>query len=146
MEGRLLNNLSEEEVLSSSNCRFLNFIEKIEVEFSSKELPPVEWIKAKADTSNFDALEVVRKVKESQKSLGVSIRLYLESNPKKYRLSPELADILGIQEETRLRIIGALWQYIKSNRLQDSENREVLNTGNELLRIFGQEKLEFSSI
>jgi len=42
---------------------------------------------------------------------------YVENNPKKYRLSSQLSKVLGIEEDTRLRIIGALWQFIKSNRL-----------------------------
>lgn len=42
-----------------------------------------------------------------------------------------------------MRIIGALWQYIKSNRLQDSDNRELVNCNSELVEIFGEDKFEF---
>jgi chromatin remodeling complex protein RSC6 len=45
-----------------------------------------------------------------------------------------------------MKIVGALWQYIKSNRLQDSDNREHINCNQELLEIFGEEKIEFSSL
>lgn len=40
-----------------------------------------------------------------------------------------------------------MWQHIKSNRLQDSDNRELINCNQELQEIFGcqigEEKLEF---
>ena len=54
--------------------------------------------------------------------------------------------MLGIEEESRLKIVGALWQYIKSNRLQDSDNREHINNNKELIEVFGEEKMEFHQI
>ena len=74
------------------------------------------------------------------------MRFFIENHPKKYKLSPKLAKVLGIEEESRLRIIGALWQYIKSNRLQDTDNREMINNNRELIEIFHEDKIEFHSI
>ena len=34
----------------------------------------------------------------------------------------------SIQEESRTKIVGALWQYIKSNRLQESEENKYGST------------------
>ena len=53
------------------------------------------------------------------------------NQPKKYRLSPQLQRVLGtsIQEETRTKIVGALWQYIKSNRLQESDETKYGQLG-----------------
>ena len=52
-----------------------------------------------------------------------------------------------MEEATRIQIVGALWQYVKSNRLQDADNRELINCNNDLAEIFGcgvgEEKLEF---
>jgi len=42
----------------------------------------------------------------------------------------------GIEEASRLQIIGALWQYIKSHRLQDTDNREFINCNAELAEVF----------
>jgi chromatin remodeling complex protein RSC6 len=103
----------------------LNFFEKIEIEFPGGEYPPVEWVKAKSELGTaFDVIEIKRNyLKDKQYSsrlqqkIKVQIRFFVENHPKKYKLSPQLSKILGIEEETRLRIIGALWQYIKSNRL-----------------------------
>jgi len=49
-----------------------------------------------------------------------------------------------MKEESRSRIVAALWQYIKSNRLQDAEERQKINLNGELLEVFkGHERLEF---
>jgi SWI/SNF-related matrix-associated actin-dependent regulator of chromatin subfamily D len=55
-----------------------------------------------------------------------------------------LQSILGIVEESRARISAALWQYIKSNRLQDPEERRFVNLNSELQKVFGaEERIEF---
>jgi hypothetical protein len=54
---------SEEEILeSNSNAkRFLNFFERLKVDFPNGEYPSVEWIKAKSEQgSAFDCLEIQR--------------------------------------------------------------------------------------
>lgn len=65
----------------------------------------------------------MRNYHELASPLMCRISLYPDNQPKKYRLSPQLQRVLGtsIQEESRTKIIGALWQYIKSNRLQESD-------------------------
>jgi hypothetical protein len=69
MEGRLMSE-SEEEILKNDTYqeskRFLNYFEKIRVEFKtgSEEIyPVVEWVKAKSETgSSFDCFEIARVV------------------------------------------------------------------------------------
>ena len=51
--------------------------------------------------------------------------MYPSNHPKKFKLSPELSKILGFQYESRTKVVGALWQYIKSNKLFDSDNTGV---------------------
>jgi SWI/SNF-related matrix-associated actin-dependent regulator of chromatin subfamily D len=45
----------------------------------------------------------------------------------KYKLHARLAKLLGMHTETRPRIIEALWQYVKTHRLQDSQERDYIN-------------------
>ena len=55
--------------------------------------------------------------------------------------------MLGIREETRARIVAALWQYIKQNRLQDTNDRGLVNLNSELRAIFGtDEKIKFHQL
>jgi chromatin remodeling complex protein RSC6 len=132
MEGRLMSE-SEEDILLRQDAyqeskRFLNYFEKVRVEFKTgtEEIyPVVEWVKAKSEAgSSFDCFEIARVVtKDQKKKLGdttitVKMIMSLENNPKRYRVSPQLSRVLGgIEEVTRLQVVGALWQYVKSNRL-----------------------------
>lgn len=74
--------------------------------------------------------------------MKVKIDFHLDSFPKRFKVSPQLVNVLGIEEDSRMRIVGALWQYIKSNRLQDKECREIINCNKELVEAFGKEKLD----
>ena len=135
VEGRLLN---------GSGRRFLELFERVRIEFLGGEYPDVEWVKAKSETgANYDRLEVARTWGKRKGPCKVRLAFYLENNPRKYRLSAQLSKILGMEEDTRLRVLGAMWQYIKSNRLQDADNRELINCNQELVELFGEDKLEF---
>lgn len=84
------------------------------VEFPQEEYPSVEWIKAKSEAGdNFDCIEIVRTFpkdyKRKQTPIPIKLSFNLEHNPKKYKLSAQLSKVLGIEEDSRLRIIGALW-------------------------------------
>ena len=42
-------------------------------------------------------------------------------------MDPRLARLLGVHTQTRPVIINALWQYIKTHKLQDQHEREYIN-------------------
>jgi chromatin remodeling complex protein RSC6 len=69
----------------------------------------------------------------------------LENSPKKFLLSQNLSSVLGLTEDTRARVVYALWQYIKSNRLQDPDDRRVINLNGKLKSVFGSnvDRFEF---
>src|SRR5690348_17410418 len=48
-------------------------------------------------------------------------------SPLQFKLDPRLARLLGIHTQTRPVIINALWQYIKTHKLQDPHEREFIN-------------------
>ncbi len=56
---------SEEDCLKSETRRFLNFFERIKVEFVDCEdlYPPVDWVKAKSATGSvYDCFELTRMI------------------------------------------------------------------------------------
>lgn len=137
LEGKLDTEMTEKELLAPtcSAYRFLSFFERIKIEFPGNEsiYQTINWIKAKAvNGSTVDCLSVKRRY-HSTLSLPFSCRISLQPDyhPKKYKLSSQLQQVLGtsLQEETRTKIIGALWQYIKSNRLQESDETKYLTAG-----------------
>ena len=54
-----------------------------------------------------------------------------------YKLSAELADVLGIQEASRPEATKKLWEYIKSHKLQDKKNKRLIVPDAKLAKVFG---------
>ena len=51
--------------------------------------------------------------------------------------SADLAKIVGAAQLTRAEVTKKVWDYIKANKLQDSENRRQINADDNLRPIFG---------
>lgn len=49
------------------------------------------------------------------------------AQPPQFKLDPRLARLLGLHTQSRSAIVQALWQYVKTNRLQDSHDKEYIN-------------------
>jgi len=60
---------------------------------------------------------------------------------KAYKLSQELADIVGKQEATRGEVIKQLWAYIKEHKLQDPENKQYFKPDKRMAKVFGEDKM-----
>ena len=54
--------------------------------------------------------------------------------------SAELATIIGGGSMPRTEVTKKIWDYIKKNNLQDSENRRMINADDKLKPIFGGKK------
>lgn len=63
-----------------------------------------------------------------------------------FKLDPRLARLLGVHTQTRPVIISALWQYIKTHKLQDSHEREFINCDKYLEQIFACPRMKFAEI
>ena len=143
IEGRIDDSASD---LQSS--KLLSVFERVKVEFAKKDgvapYMPVQWTKSKnAQDATFEGVVIQRKYPPVDQ-VTANISFYLDHAPNRFRLSESLQKVLGIPEETRARVVAALWQYIKSNRLQDPEERRIINLNEELQAVFGaEEKIEF---
>ena len=62
-----------------------------------------------------------------------------------FKLDLRLARLLGIHTQTRPVIINALWQYIKTHRLQDPNEREYINCDKYLEQVLGETSLSQGS-
>lgn len=74
------------------------------------------------------------------------IVLYLNHVPERYALSPELAGLLDIREETRQAVVTALWAYIKDRKLLSEEDRRLVVCDDPLRSIFRTDKIAFHHI
>ena len=141
----------EGRVDDSDDTKLLSVFERVKVEFMKKDghapYLPVQWTKAKtAQDAAFEGIAIERKYPGGDQ-VTANISFYLDHSPRRFRLSEGLQRVLGIAEESRARVVAALWQYIKSNRLQDPEERRIINLNNELQTVFGpEEKVEFNRL
>lgn len=52
--------------------------------------------------------------------------------------SPVLAAVIGASAIPRTQVVKKLWDYIKKNKLQDSQNRRNINADDKLKALFGK--------
>lgn len=75
------------------------------------------------------------------------ITLHLDQVPPRFELSKPLAELLGMQVETKPNVIAALWQYIKNNQCQLRNEPQVIKCDEKLKQVFGnQEKIGFTKL
>jgi chromatin remodeling complex protein RSC6 len=55
--------------------------------------------------------------------------------------SPELAAVIGAQPMPRTEVTKKIWDYIKTNNLQDAANRRMINADAKLRAVFGRDQV-----
>ena len=55
--------------------------------------------------------------------------------------SDELAAIIGSAPLPRAQVVSKIWDYIRSNNLQNSENRREILADDKLRKVFGKDKV-----
>ncbi|EEB05714.1 SWI/SNF and RSC complex subunit Ssr3 [Schizosaccharomyces japonicus yFS275] len=150
IEGRLLPETNDNDDTKDAlkKHHFTAFFKRVCVRINrSDELYPegnyVEWNKPTTSFEHTDGIEITRR---GDADVNVQISLYPEEHPERYKLSANFAQLLGISEGTRPTIVMALWQYIKFHRLQDMEDKRLINCDKGLQDVFGTDRLYFPKI
>ncbi|XP_015681447.2 SWI/SNF-related matrix-associated actin-dependent regulator of chromatin subfamily D member 3 [Protobothrops mucrosquamatus] len=140
VEGKLLDDLSKQK------RKFSSFFKSLVIELDKDLYGPdnhlVEWHRTPT-TQETDGFQVKR---PGDVSVRCTLLLMLDYQPPQFKLDPRLARLLGIHTQTRSAIIQALWQYIKTNKLQDSHDKEYINCDKYFQQIFDCSRLKFSEI
>ncbi|CAH9135862.1 unnamed protein product [Cuscuta epithymum] len=137
--GRILNNQTP------SEPKFSSFFKKITVYLDQNlytDNHVILWESSRSPVLR-DGFEVSRK---GNKEFTAIIRLEMNHVPEKYKLSPALQGILGIEVESRARILGAIWQYVKAKKLQISDETSSFMCDPPLRKVFGEEKVKFCAV
>ncbi|KAG0322424.1 SWI SNF, matrix associated, actin dependent regulator of chromatin, sub d, member 1 [Linnemannia gamsii] len=148
VEGRLVDEANASAYKNKQTSRkFSSFFRSVMIELDrDSNLYPngnfVEWHKS-ANQADVDGFEIKRHGDENVK---VKVILHVDNSPERFKLSPELADVLAIDVETRPGIMMALWQYIKFHQLQDPEDKRNINCDQKLATLFGQPKISFPAL
>uniref|UniRef100_A0A8C2DLN9 DM2 domain-containing protein n=2 Tax=Cyprinus carpio TaxID=7962 RepID=A0A8C2DLN9_CYPCA len=141
VEGRLL-----EDVTTKQKRKFSSFFKSLVIELDKDLYGPdnhlVEWHRT-ATTQETDGFQVKR---PGDVGVRCTVLLMLDYQPPQFKLDPRLARLLGIHTQTRPVIIQALWQYVKTHKLQDPHEREFINCDKYLQQIFETQRMKFSEI
>ncbi|XP_039609166.1 SWI/SNF-related matrix-associated actin-dependent regulator of chromatin subfamily D member 3 isoform X2 [Polypterus senegalus] len=140
VEGKLLDDPGKQK------RKFSSFFKSLVIELDKDLYGPdnhlVEWHRTPT-TQETDGFQVKR---PGDVSVRCTLLLMLDYQPPQFKLDPRLARLLGIHTQTRSVIIQALWQYIKTNKLQDSHDKEYINCDKYFQQIFDCPRLKFSEI
>ncbi|KAF9427128.1 SWI SNF, matrix associated, actin dependent regulator of chromatin, sub d, member 1 [Podila epigama] len=148
IEGRLVDEANASAYKNKQTSRkFSSFFRSVMIELDrDSNLYPngnfVEWHKS-PNVADVDGFEVKRHGDENVK---VKVILHVDNSPERFKLSPELADVLAVDVETRPGIMLALWQYIKFHQLQDPEDKRNIVCDQKLAALFNQPKISFPAL
>ncbi|PHT89730.1 SWI/SNF complex component SNF12 -like protein [Capsicum annuum] len=125
--------------------KFSTFFKRVTISLDHKLYPDnhlIIWDSARSPAPQ-DGFEVKRKGEEE---FTVNLGLELNYMPEKYKLSPALTEVLGIDVETRVRIISSLWHYVKVQKLQNPDDPSYFNCDSPLQKVFGEGKVKFDTV
>uniref|UniRef100_A0A1B6C299 DM2 domain-containing protein n=1 Tax=Clastoptera arizonana TaxID=38151 RepID=A0A1B6C299_9HEMI len=147
VEGRLLEDTKNDpNKVSIVKRKFSSFFKSLVIELDKDLYGPdnhlVEWHRTPT-TQETDGFQVKR---PGDKNVRCTILLLLDYQPLQFKLDPRLARLLGVHTQTRPVIINALWQYIKTHKLQDTHEREFINCDKYLEQIFACTRMKFAEI
>lgn len=123
--------------------KFSAFFKKITIYLDQGFYPDnhvIVWDSVRSSVQR-DGFEVKRK---GDKEFTAVIRMTMNDSPEKFVVSAQLSKVLGIEFDTRPRIVAALWHYVKSRKLQSPNDPSFFMCDASLQRVFGEEKMKFS--
>ncbi|XP_060552396.1 SWI/SNF-related matrix-associated actin-dependent regulator of chromatin subfamily D member 1-like isoform X2 [Ruditapes philippinarum] len=148
VEGRLLEDAASAKLSDANKTKrkFSSFFKSLVIELDKELYGPdnhlVEWHRTQ-NTQETDGFQVKR---PGDQNVRCTVLLMLDYQPAQFKLDPRLARLLGVHTQTRPVIINALWQYIKTHRLQDPHEREYINCDRYLEQIFECKRMKFAEI
>ncbi|XP_024031799.1 SWI/SNF complex component SNF12 homolog [Morus notabilis] len=125
--------------------KFSSFFKRVTISLDQRLYPDnhiIIWENARTPAPH-EGFEVRRK---GDKEFTVNIRLEMNYVPEKFKLSQPLVDVLGIEVDTRPRIIAAIWQYVKARKLQNPHDPSFFNCDPPLQKVFGEDKMKFTMV
>ncbi|PFH47618.1 hypothetical protein AMATHDRAFT_67415 [Amanita thiersii Skay4041] len=149
IEGRLLEPSNQRSRDKTPPRKFSTLIKRMVIELDrDPTLYPdgniVEWPRAPGHHNPVLDGFTVRRTGDS--ATRIRVVMYLEHFPEQYKVLPDLANVLGVKEDSRIGVIQALWNYIKLNNLQDKVDRRLVKSDERLFPIFGAESVYFQNL
>lgn len=105
---------------------FDNLNDSSNVEWNKYPIPnqPVSKTAPAPIQPEFDAIEFERKLDLNAQCI---IKIVRDDQPERFKLSPQLADLLDTQEDTKGGVVVGIWDYVMSHNLQErDEKRNII--------------------
>ncbi|XP_071725265.1 SWI/SNF complex component SNF12 homolog [Rutidosis leptorrhynchoides] len=125
--------------------KFSSFFKRVTISLDQRLYPDnhmIIWEQARSPAPH-EGFEVKR---TGDKEFMVNIRLEMNYVPEKFKLSQALMEVLGIEVETRPRVIAAIWHYVKARKLQNPNDPSFFSCDPPLQKVFGEEKMKFTMV
>ncbi|KVH92814.1 SWI/SNF complex component SNF12 homolog [Cynara cardunculus var. scolymus] len=125
--------------------KFSSFFKRVTISLDQRLYPDnhmILWDGARTPTPQ-QGFEVKRK---GDKEFTANIRLEMNYMPEKYKLSLALMEVLGIEVDTRSRIIAAIWHYVKARKLQNADDPSYFICDPALRKVFGEDRMKFTMV
>jgi SWI/SNF-related matrix-associated actin-dependent regulator of chromatin subfamily D len=107
----------------------------------------IEWKRPENSTakeSNFSELEFERK---GDDNINITVNLQRYQNPEMFRLSKPLAELLDTDEEDRAGVLMGIWEYARSQHLQQDDDERKFACDAKLKALFnGQDSFYFPNL
>ncbi|XP_041977415.1 brahma-associated protein of 60 kDa [Aricia agestis] len=144
VEGRLLDDSKNDP--HKVKRKFSSFFKSLVIELDKELYGPdnhlVEWHRT-LTTQETDGFQVKR---PGYKNVRCTILLLLDYQPLQFKLDGRLARLLGVHTQARPVIVNALWQYVKTHKLQDPHEREYVVCDKYLEQIFGCSRMKLAEV
>ena len=92
----------------------------------------ITWENSQSSVAH-EGFEVKRK---GDREFPAQIRLEMNYVP------PALREVLGVQVDTRSRIVSAIWYYVKARKSQNLNDPSFFQCDQALQRVFGEDKVK----
>ncbi|GJQ14526.1 hypothetical protein GpartN1_g6317.t1 [Galdieria partita] len=126
----------QEQVQPSESWRFTQIFEKIAVELDKQVYPEnylFEWSPEEDPTA--DGIEITL---PGNRECIAKIWLYPKNHCDVYKLSPTLATLLGITHANFSTAAFGVWNYVKVQKLQSTEDKSCIQLDDTLCNLFNQ--------
>ncbi|KAI8018692.1 hypothetical protein LOK49_LG04G03532 [Camellia lanceoleosa] len=130
---------------SSLYPKFSYFFKRVAISLDQRLYPEshrIMWDGARSQTPQ-EGFEVKRK---GDKEFTANIGLEMNYMPERFKLSQALMEVLGIEVDTRPRIIAAIWHYVKARKLHNPNDPSYFHCDPPLQKVFGEERMKFTMV
>eukprot|EP01080_Neovahlkampfia_damariscottae_P009684 gene9684-1890_t len=127
---------------------FTSFLSKVYIEFDKTAFPkesPIEWKRSQ----NFKDVDGFSLSRNNKQEGPLKIFLHLKPDPPRFYPSKELLDVFEFDETSYSlnSILHRVWNYIKYHKLQDFQDKKMINCDSKLIKLFGgSDRINFYDI